>query len=82
MGEVPAAARIRLLADLAVARPGISHVVLTYPERHGMRPEHVHDLARDLARRDLGVLVTASPTFPIPGDARPARIGLDEEETR
>lgn len=79
MGELPAAPRVRLLADLAVSRPGVSHAVLTYPERHGVLPEQVAELARDLAERGLGVLVSVSPTFPVPDDLRLARIGHEEE---
>ncbi|WP_235738627.1 hypothetical protein [Nocardioides alcanivorans] len=80
IGEVPAVARVRLMADLAASRPGVAHVVLTYPERHGTQPEQVLDIARGLAERGFGVLVTASPGFPVPDDLRMVHIG--REETR
>jgi ABC-2 type transport system ATP-binding protein len=57
---LPAADRIRLLVDLALARPGVDTVVLTSPERHGGDPAGWFPA---LAERDATVVViTDAPT--------------------
>jgi hypothetical protein len=55
-----AADRIRLLVDLALARPGVDTIVLTSPERHGGEPA---EWFAELASRDITlVIVTDAPT--------------------
>ncbi|MEF2976993.1 hypothetical protein, partial [Subtercola sp. YIM 133946] len=58
--NVPPAVRLRVLAELAVSRPGIEAVVLTSPDRHGGDPFAWWAVAADLAQRGLAVLVIAS----------------------
>ncbi len=56
-GTVPPLARIRLLCELALLRPGVRAIVLTSPERHGAHPAEWWRLAQDIASRDVAVLV-------------------------
>ncbi|GGF30071.1 hypothetical protein [Subtercola lobariae] len=60
MQNVPPVVRLRILAELAVSRPGIEAVVLTSPDRHGGDPLGWWAVAADLAERGLAVLVIAS----------------------
>lgn len=60
--------RVRLLLELAAARPEVSGIVLVSPDRHGGDPQGWWDAALDLAGRGLAVLVIA-------GDASVALIG-------
>jgi hypothetical protein len=57
MGDLPPAVRIRALAELALLRPGVRGIVLTSPDRHGGAPADWAELARELAERNLAVLV-------------------------
>ncbi|MGD8193816.1 hypothetical protein ACEXQB_004895 [Herbiconiux sp. P18] len=57
MADVPAALRVRLLAELAAFRRGVRAVVLASPDRHGGDPREWFDVAADLAARDFAVLV-------------------------
>jgi ABC-2 type transport system ATP-binding protein len=57
ISALPPVARLRLLADLALLRPGIEALVLTSPERHGGHPQEWWHVARELAARDIAVLV-------------------------
>lgn len=57
---LPARLRTGLLADLAALRLGVRFLVITLPERFGDAPDSWLDVARELADRGLGVLVTAS----------------------
>jgi hypothetical protein len=59
--------RIRLLAELALLRTGVDGLVLVSPDRHGGDPVEWWRFARDLAARDIAVLVVA-------GDASAAAI--------
>ena len=74
---VPAAARIRLLAELALRRPGVEALVLTSPERHGGDPAEWSPVLADIARRGIAVgVVTDRPTASLllshgVADARP-----------
>lgn len=56
--DVPAQDRTALLLRAAGQRPGIAFVVLTMPDRWGLRPAEWEPLAADLADQGLGVLVT------------------------
>ena len=57
VADVPAALRVRMLADLAAFRPGVRGLVLTQPDRHGGDPRDWLHVALDLAERDFAVLV-------------------------
>ena len=57
MADLPPADRIRLLAELAAARPGVRALVLTSPERHGGSPADWRRVADDLTARGTPVLV-------------------------
>ena len=57
MADLPPAVRIRALAELALLRPGVRGLVLTSPDRHGGEPSDWVELARELAERDLAILV-------------------------
>ncbi|WP_116419794.1 hypothetical protein [Subtercola boreus] len=59
--NMPTVVRLRMLAELAALRPGIEALVLTAPDRRGSDPLEWWDVAADLARRGLAVLVIASP---------------------
>jgi hypothetical protein len=81
IGTVPPTARIRLLAELALMRPGVEGVVIVSPDRHGGDPVEWWEFARELAGRGIAVLVVA-------GDASAAAIAaaslvsrLDETQT-
>jgi hypothetical protein len=54
--DVPAALRIRLLAELAAFRRGVRGIVLASPDRHGGDPREWLAVAEDLAARDFAVL--------------------------
>ncbi|CAN5145939.1 hypothetical protein BH09ACT6_BH09ACT6_23950 [soil metagenome] len=55
--NVPVVVRLRILSELAAARPGIRGLVLTSPDRHGGDPFDWWAVAVELAQRDLAVLV-------------------------
>ena len=57
MGDVPAAVRVRVLAELAAFRRGVQGLVITSPDRHGGDPREWLAVATDLAARDFAVLV-------------------------
>jgi len=57
---IPPTARVRLLTDLAAARPGVEALVLTSPERHGGAPADWYGVVRDLTTRGVGVLVVTT----------------------
>lgn len=56
-GALPTAERIRLLAELALRRPGVDALVVTSPERHGGDPAAWFRVLRTIAARDVTVLV-------------------------
>lgn len=58
--ELPAEHRVELLADLAALRPGVTHLVIGYPERHGGSPVEWIGVAERHARNGLGVVLTVS----------------------
>ncbi len=58
--EVPALARVSALTDLAALRPGVTHLVIGLPERHGGHPEEWLGVARRHAEAGLGVVITVS----------------------
>lgn len=62
MGVLPAAIRIRLLVDLALARPDVESLVLTAPERHGGDPGAWFPALAERARRLAIAVVTDVPT--------------------
>jgi ABC-2 type transport system ATP-binding protein len=76
---LPTADRIRLLAELALERPGVEALVVTSPERHGGDPAAWFHVLRVIAARGVAVLVVtdavtraALPDIPVPGaDAVP-----------
>lgn len=60
---LPTDARIRLLAELALARPGIDALVITSPERHGGDPAAWYPALVELAAAGQTVIVvTDAPT--------------------
>lgn len=81
IGTVPPTVRIRLLAELALMRAGVEGLVIVSPDRHGGDPVEWWEFARELAARDIAVLVVA-------GDASAAAIAaaslvsrIDETQT-
>ena len=56
-GALPAADRIRMLAELALLRPGVEALIVTSPERHGGDPLVWFRTLRQLAARGIAVLV-------------------------
>lgn len=56
---VPAALRVRALAEAATMRAGTEAAVIVSPDRHGGDPEGWYDVAERLARRGLAVVVLA-----------------------
>jgi len=59
MANLPPAARIRLLVELALLRDGVEAVVITAPDRHGGDPLAWWQLAQEIAGRGYAVLVIA-----------------------
>lgn len=57
IADVPAAVRVRILAELASFRPGVQGLVITSPDRHGGDPRDWLAVARDLATRDFAVAI-------------------------
>ena len=57
IGELPPTDRIRLLLTLAAARPGVRHLVLTSPERHGGLRSEWLTVAREFSAAGTSVLV-------------------------
>ncbi|MFB2580264.1 hypothetical protein ACEXQD_03360 [Herbiconiux sp. P15] len=57
IADVPAALRVRLLAELAAFRRGVQGVVITSPDRHGGDPREWLAVARDLAAREFAVAI-------------------------
>ncbi|MDO9397485.1 MAG: hypothetical protein Q7T71_13140, partial [Herbiconiux sp.] len=57
IADVPAAVRIRVLAELASFRRGVRGIVLTSPDRHGGDPRDWLAVAQNLADRDFAVAV-------------------------
>ncbi|MGI5130916.1 ATP-binding cassette domain-containing protein [Pseudonocardia sp. CA-107938] len=76
--EVPAAVRLRLMVELAAARPGVRALVLTSPDRHGIPPALWWDIALNHAGQGLAVLVTAQEIAGALLDAAPALIGANQ----
>jgi hypothetical protein len=70
MADLPPAVRIRALAELALLRPGVRGLVLTSPDRHGGEPSDWVELARELAERDLAILVVVGHAWAF-ADATP-----------
>lgn len=70
MADLPPAVRIRALAELALLRPGVRGLVLTSPDRHGGDPSDWVELARELAERDLAILVVVGHAWAF-ADASP-----------
>jgi len=59
MADLDPGARVRVLCELALERPGVHGLVLVSPDRHGGRPEEWWGIACDLADRGAAVLVIA-----------------------
>jgi hypothetical protein len=55
--NLPTEARVRLLTELAILRPGVQGVILTSPERHGGDTEAWWRVVTDLSARGYTVLV-------------------------
>lgn len=81
--DIDPTSRIRLLLELAAARPGIRALVLVSPDRHGGDPRRWWATAQDFAARGLAVLViageasaTALAATPAPAHTRlrPSRV--------
>ncbi len=84
IADVPAAIRVRILAELAAFRRSVEGLVITAPDRHGGDPRDWLAVASDLASRDFAVLVVCgapsaeivTPLLPLPTpepDAVPTR---------
>ncbi len=73
--DVPAPVRLRLMTELAAARPGVRALVLTAPDRHGIPPAVWWHIASTHAGHGLAVLVTAQEIAGALLDAAPALIG-------
>ena len=56
---LPAEARVRLLCELALLRPGVTGLILTSPERHGGDTARWFDVVLGLADRGITVLIVA-----------------------
>ena len=74
IGLLHPAARLRLLTELTLRRPGVAGVVLTTPDRHGGDAAQWRAYARELAERGAAVLVVTGETA--------ARSGLDAPAAR
>jgi ABC-2 type transport system ATP-binding protein len=60
---LPPTDRIRLMCELAASRRGVSALVFTSPERHGVAPADWYPSIADIAARGLSVIVvTDAPT--------------------
>jgi len=59
IADLGAAERIRILLELAAARPGVEGLVLVSPDRHGGDPAAWWLIAQEFAARGLAVLVIA-----------------------
>lgn len=81
--RVPTAVRVRLLAELALLRDGVTTLVITSPERHGGSVESWFAVVRDVTARGVTVLLVTSKaaaetaehllaTIPVPHDDLPA----------
>lgn len=55
--HLPTEARVRLLSELAVLRPGVEGLVITSPERHGGDTAAWFGVVRDLSARGFTVLL-------------------------
>ncbi|GAA3651382.1 hypothetical protein [Microbacterium marinilacus] len=79
--DVPAAVRLRVLAEAATLRPGVEAVVIVSPDRHGGDPVAWRAVADDLASRGLAVLVLAGraaiEALGVDVDTRPLPHALD-----
>ena len=73
--DVPGHVRLRLLAELAAARPGVRALVMTVPDRHGGDPRWWWELACGHAMRGTAVLVTCLDISAQLLGVRPAVIG-------
>ncbi|WP_144756316.1 hypothetical protein [Curtobacterium pusillum] len=58
--RVPTDVRVRLLAELALLRDGVTGLVITSPERHGGAVEGWFAVVRDIARRGVTVVLVTS----------------------
>lgn len=58
--RVPTDVRVRLLAELALLRDGVTGLVVTSPERHGGAVEGWFAVLRDVARRGVTVVLVTS----------------------
>ncbi len=58
--RVPTDVRVRLLAELALLRDGVTGLVITSPERHGGAVEGWFAVVRDVARRGVTVVLVTS----------------------
>jgi ABC-2 type transport system ATP-binding protein len=58
--RIPTEARVRLLVELALLRPGVEGLVVTSPERHGGHVEEWFAVLLDVARRGVTVLLVTS----------------------
>lgn len=55
--HLPTEARIRILCELALLRPGVEGLIITTPERHGGDTAAWFGVVRDLALRHVAVLL-------------------------
>jgi len=77
--HLPVDVRTRLLAELTAARPEVTGIVLTLPDRFGGDPKDWYDVGRGLAERGYAVLITCADTSAHVLGVTPARFGeLDQ----
>ena len=57
MADIPPGIRFRVQLELALLRPGVTGIVWVSPDRHGGDPDEWAALAREIAGRDIAVLV-------------------------
>ncbi|MBN9613587.1 MAG: hypothetical protein J0H64_09055 [Actinobacteria bacterium] len=78
IGQLAPDARIRVLCELALRRPGVEGIVLVSPDRHGGDPEAWWRIACELAERGPAVLVIAGRAARGAIDAHPEGWGSGE----
>lgn len=78
IGQLDPDARIRVLCELALRRPGVEGIVLVSPDRHGGDPEAWWRIACELAEGGPAVLVIAGRAARGAIDAHPEGWGSGE----
>ncbi|MET0136025.1 MAG: ATP-binding cassette domain-containing protein [Kibdelosporangium sp.] len=77
--NVPARVRTRLLVEAAAARPGVTALMITEPDRHSSDPDSWWPSALHLAERGLAVVVLCAPPSARALNISPALLGRDDQ---